>query len=89
MIRRISPLFVFLALVLPTGFVAQQKPQDTVGETRSAASQDPRSIPFEIYGGLIFVRARLTGSQPLWFILDTGSPVTLISKEQADRKSVV
>src|SRR5919107_1874142 len=42
------------------------------------------SIPFEISSkGHIFLRARINGSEPLWFGLDSGTEQTLISQQQA------
>ncbi|MDQ3907419.1 MAG: aspartyl protease family protein [Acidobacteriota bacterium] len=40
-------------------------------------------IPFELGHNLIFVRARVNGSGPLWFILDTGASASLLSESVA------
>src|SRR5689334_2450947 len=49
-----------------------------------AKGQRAFSIPFEISGkGHVFVRARVNGSEPLWFGLDSGTEQTLISQQQA------
>lgn len=40
-------------------------------------------IPFELYNNLIFVRARVNNSVPLWFLLDTGADVSVIKRSRA------
>ena len=40
-------------------------------------------LPFESYHGLIFLTARVNGSEPLAFILDTGASLTTINESRA------
>src|SRR5262245_31533164 len=40
-------------------------------------------LPFESYHGLIFLTARVNGSEPLSFILDTGASLTVINEPRA------
>jgi len=57
---------------------------DSARESHLAKPQRVPSIPFEISGkGHIFLRARINGSEPLWFGLDSGTEQTLISQQQA------
>jgi predicted aspartyl protease len=40
-------------------------------------------LPFERYHGLIFLKARVNGSEPLSFIFDTGATITVINEPRA------
>ena len=51
----------------------------SVSRTRPVAA----SIPFEAYGAYIFAPVRINGSEPLWFILDTGKRRTEINEKRA------
>ncbi len=47
------------------------------------------SIPFELFGDHIFIKASVDGSEPLDFIFDTGSGITVIDREVADGLDLV
>lgn len=47
------------------------------------------SIPFELYGDHIFIKASIDGSEPLDLIFDTGSGITVIDKDVADELELV
>ncbi len=47
------------------------------------------SIPFELFGDHIFIKASVDGSEPLDMIFDTGSGITVIDKDVADRLQLV
>src|ERR1051326_3634600 len=38
-----------------------------------AASPAGKSLPFELYSNQVYVEARVNGSRPMWFILDSGA----------------
>jgi predicted aspartyl protease len=40
-------------------------------------------IPFELADNLVYVRARVNASEPLWFILDTGASATILNERVA------
>jgi hypothetical protein len=40
-------------------------------------------IPFELYANVIFVRARVNGSEPLSFIFDTGAGINVVNARRA------
>ena len=57
------------ALVLPTGFI--------LAVAQNSATVTPKPIAQVNYrpgGKLIYVQATVNGSEPLWFILDSGAP---------------
>src|SRR5262249_44034989 len=41
------------------------------------------AVPFDHYHGLIFLAARVNGSQPLAFVFDTGASLTTINESRA------
>ena len=47
------------------------------------------SIPFELYGDHMFIKVSLDGSEELDFIFDTGSGLTVIDRDVADRLNLV
>lgn len=50
---------------------------------RFADGRAALKIPFELADNLIYVRARVNGSAPLWFILDTGASATILNERVA------
>jgi len=50
-----------------------------------SAGQAGQKIPFELFGNVILLKVRVNGSEPLSFILDTGSDATLLNSDQAGR----
>jgi predicted aspartyl protease len=50
-----------------------------------AAGNKAVDIPIELNGVHIFVQTRVEGSEPMWFILDTGAAVTVLDTETAEK----
>jgi hypothetical protein len=50
----------------------------------SAAAQTPRTIPFEFYGNAVWLEARVNGSRPLHFLLDTAAVSCVLNRSVAD-----
>jgi hypothetical protein len=76
---------VVLALLIPVGLYAQQRPQQSPRESHPESSQALHHIPFELYGGRIYLRVRINNSEPRWFLLDTGAQIVHIRRETAQR----
>jgi Aspartyl protease len=62
--------------------ISFQHPRPQAQKGHSASNQHLTSIPFELSGNLVFIRARINDFEPLRFLLDTGSEVSLITPEQ-------
>ncbi|MCI0388933.1 MAG: aspartyl protease family protein [Acidobacteria bacterium] len=60
----------------------QTKGPDTAGAGKLA------SIPFVLHLNLIYLKISVNGSEPCWFILDTGAQVTIIDSEAAQRSAL-
>src|SRR5215218_9430208 len=60
--------------------------QDAKRETaaKPTASRAVAQIPIELSGNEIFLSLRVNGSEPLWFVLDTGAGSTVISTTAAE-----
>jgi hypothetical protein len=53
------------------------------GSVQGAPRAEPRRVPVDIVsGGRIFLQARVNGSDPLWFLLDTGSARSFLDPGQ-------
>ncbi|MFL6227864.1 MAG: aspartyl protease family protein [Pyrinomonadaceae bacterium] len=50
---------------------------------RFASGTDALDIPFELYANVIFLRARVNGSEPLSFIFDTGAGINVVNASRA------
>jgi hypothetical protein len=57
---------------------------DASSTAASAAGTNPVVIPFQMRRGHIMVSARVNGSEPQWFMLDTGYGVTMLRPGQPD-----
>lgn len=53
--------------------------------TRQVSNQPIARLPFEEDDGHIFFQARINGSQPLWFALDTGAIQSVIDEGHAQK----
>jgi hypothetical protein len=62
---------------------ATLKHQGTTARHRFERGRAALRIPFEPGRNLIFVRARVNNSSPLWFILDTGASASIINARVA------
>lgn len=81
-------LRVSIACALITGpFAAPATaPAQTVPETPIPvpANRPLHSLPFDLSDGRIFIEARVAGSAPRSFLLDTGAQITHLTQEAAD-----
>ncbi|MDX6406447.1 MAG: hypothetical protein QOH70_3902 [Blastocatellia bacterium] len=50
---------------------------------RFASGASSLHIPFQLSSNVIFLQVRVNGSEPLWFILDTGAAGTLLDTNRA------
>lgn len=81
-------LSISLMLVCANGQQPQRKVsvqnwQQSAPSTRFASGNSALHIPFELSSNVIFLQARVNGSEPLWFILDTGASVTVLDSSRA------
>jgi hypothetical protein len=58
-----------LAMTLPVCAQGMDAPQAVVFDN----GRDARNIPFELAGNHIYVRVRVNGGAPLWFLFDSGA----------------
>src|SRR4051794_27270180 len=80
-----------LLLACPTTARSQVKDKAPSGGSQTAPTSRRRftkgraalKIPFELMDNLIYVRARVNASAPLWFILDTGASATILNERVA------
>jgi predicted aspartyl protease len=84
--RRTALLPRLLAFVAIVALCAAGYGQDAKRETaaRPAAAQPVAQLPIELSGNEIFLQARVNGSEPLWFGLDTGAGSTVINTLTAE-----
>jgi len=59
------------------------KPIEEADDYRFASGNAALDIPMELNGVHIFVQVSVNGSEPLWFIMDTGASVTVVEAETA------
>src|SRR5436190_1351345 len=57
--------------------------QQSAPPTHFASGNSALRIPFELTSNLIFLQVRVNGSEPLWFVLDTGAAGTLLDASRA------
>src|SRR5437016_8843235 len=57
--------------------------QQSVPPTRFASGNSALRIPFELTSNVIFLQVRVNGSEPLWFVLDTGAAGTVLDASRA------
>ena len=63
-----------------------EKPQASSPDFRFLSGTTALGIPFELGGSNhIFIQARVNGSEPSWFILDTGAAASMIDIRLAER----
>lgn len=79
---------IALAVGIPLCLLVLESPRTMADKPAQGSnlfrSQRALRIPFEMSeGGHIFLRARVNGSEPLWFGLDSGAEQTMISLKQA------
>src|SRR5437762_2129116 len=59
------------------------KLQQFAPPTHFASGNNALGIPFELTSNVIFLQVRVNGSEPLWFVLDTGAPGTVLDTSRA------
>ena len=62
-----------------------EKPRETAGEVEYLAAGSSVTIPVEISGNALYVKVRTNGSDPGWFIFDTGSVTSVIASAWAKK----
>jgi hypothetical protein len=63
-----------------------EKPQASSADFHFLSGRAALGIPFELGGSNhIFIQARVNGSEPSWFILDTGAATSMIDVRLAER----
>lgn len=60
-----------------------EKPGAGARDFRFTAGRNSQRIPFDSTGKAIYLRGRLNGSAPAWFLLDTGASLTVIDLRRA------
>src|SRR5215213_4735410 len=75
-----------LAIAALAALCAAGRAQDARPATAAkAAGQAPVArVPFEMNGNSIYLQARVNGSEPRWFVLDTGAGVTVLNATTAE-----
>jgi hypothetical protein len=68
-------------ILCPALLLGQEAPS---ADVRFAAAGSALDIPFEPSDNLIFVQGRVNGSEPAWFILDTGATMTVLDTSHAE-----
>ena len=62
---------------------AVQNRQQSAPLTGFTSGASALHIPFQLSSNVIFVQVRVNGSEPLWFVLDTGAGGTLLDTNRA------
>lgn len=70
-----------LALAAVVALCATARGQDARrgSAAHPAAGRPVAQVPFEMNGNSLFLQARVNGSRPCWFILDTGAAVSVLN----------
>jgi hypothetical protein len=80
---KLSILMVVAAVLVAPGAAAPRSPAAAAAQP---ASVSMREMPFELTSNKPFVQVRVNGSDPQWFVLDTGCRVgSLIARSCAER----
>jgi hypothetical protein len=62
-----------------------EKPREAAGEVKYLAAGKSVKIPVEISGNALYMKVRTNGSDPGWFIFDTGSVGSVIASSWAKK----
>src|SRR6266478_5818327 len=82
----IVPLSIPLMLMPANGQQLQRNslaPQRPAPATVFVSATSALNIPCELSSNVIFLQVRVNGSEPLWFILDTGAAGSLLDTNRA------
>ncbi|NEO37664.1 MAG: PDZ domain-containing protein [Moorea sp. SIOASIH] len=74
---------LMIAVSMPASFVGLQRLVDITYESSATIQPLSYQIPFDYYGDHIYLPISVNGSQPRWFILDSGAADTFISQDYA------
>ena len=73
-------------LNVPLSLGEFEKPQASSADSHFLSGRAALGIPFDLGGSNhIFIQARVNGSEPSWFILDTGAATSMIDVRLAER----
>lgn len=81
----LSALFTSLLHSGTAAPTQQSAPPPAKATYRFTSGDHAPAIPFELNSNKIYFRARVENSPPLWFILDSGSPFTVLDIDTARR----
>lgn len=70
------------ALLFVPAWPARESVSRSVKDFQNSEQQAAR-IPFELNGNHIFLQGRVNNSEPLWFVLDTGSSNSVMNADRA------
>lgn len=59
------------------------KPAGVAAKEEFTSGMSALRIPFELASNVIFLQVRVNGSEPFWFILDTGASATILDTSRA------
>ena len=62
-----------------------EKPVDKATEYTFASGNSARNIPLELNIVHIFTQVKVNGSEPMWFLFDTGASVTVLSTAATEK----
>jgi len=82
-LRSISILMLSIMALTISPVVLHARPSDLATETASTSGSKATTFPFDWRKGMICVPARINGSRPLTFVLDSGSTRMLIDRRLA------
>ena len=68
---------------VPLDATAFARPSEGAADFGFAKGTSAEAIPFEMTENHIFVPVRVNGSEPLWFIFDTGAEMTVVETSRA------
>lgn len=77
-------LLAFAALVALFGASARAQDARPAAASKPAGQAPVARVPFELNGNSLFLQARVNGSEPRWFVLDTGAGVTVLNAATAE-----
>jgi hypothetical protein len=72
-------------ITIPLASTAGPAKPSTAQNFRFASKTSALDIPFELHTNHIYLKVRVNGSDPLWFILDTGANASAVVAETAPR----
>ena len=78
-----TALLLALTLAAAPAYTRASSTDGVDPDVHFATGQEAGPIPFELVGKHIYVRVRVNGSPPLWFLLDTGATASYLDTGQA------